>query len=284
MDVELVKLKEFCFKGWPQDISKVPQVVQKYYKFKNNIHLYNDILFFDDRIIVPLSMRNEMLSQLHANHFGIIKTQQRAKTILFWPGINEEIKKYVSTCKKCMKYQSNNVKEPLILRELPDLPFQKVASDILEFGGHSYLVIIDYFSKWLEIIDLPSKTASAVIKAFKQVFSTHGIPIEVFADNMPFNSFECQQFAKCWGFVFKTSSPRYPRSNGLAERAVQIAKQMLRKCEDLDIALLEYRATPISGLEKSPAELLYSRRLNSLVPMRSELLAPPLIIVRRRRS
>ncbi|KAG5858283.1 hypothetical protein JTB14_020061 [Gonioctena quinquepunctata] len=62
-------------------------------------------------------------------------------------------------------------------------------------------------------------------------------------------------------------SPHYPRSNGLAEKAVQIAKNMLKKCDDIHLALLEYRNTPISGSDESPAQLLNNRHLRSKLPI-----------------
>lgn len=72
-------------------------------------------------------------------------------------------------------------------------------------------------------------------------------------------------------FKIITSSPRYPKSNGLAERAVGICKNILRKCSDSDNdfqkALLEYRNTPLAGLNVSPAELMFSRLVRSVLPM-----------------
>jgi len=84
------------------------------------------------------------------------------------------------------------------------------------------------------------------------VFATFGIPDIVIADNMPYSSYECKRFAKEYDFEFKTSSPRYPRSNGLVERFVQTAKNILKKSENLNVALMEYRNTPITGLNRSP--------------------------------
>ncbi|XP_039307927.1 uncharacterized protein K02A2.6-like [Solenopsis invicta] len=157
--------------------------------------------------------------------------------------------------------------EPLVAHEIPKLPFQKIASDILEFGGKSYLVIVDYLTKWLEIILLRSKQSCDIIETFKKVFATHGIPDIVIADNMPYSSYECQRFAKEYDFEFQTSSPGYPKSNGLAERFVQTAKNILRKSEDLNGALMEYRNTPITSLKRSPAELLYQRKLKTKLPV-----------------
>ena len=77
---------------------------------------------------------------------------------------------------------------------------------------------------------------------------------------MPFGSKQFAQFADLWGFKVKTSSPHHASSNGQSERSVGTIKQLTRKAaeegRDDHLALLEYRNTPISGLEYSPAQLL----------------------------
>lgn len=87
---------------------------------------------------------------------------------------------------------------------------------------------------------------------------------------MPFNSSKCRAFAKDWNFEIITSSPRYPKSNGQAERAVHTAKRMLKKRRDsdteLELALLEFMNAVISGINLSPAQILYSRRTRTKIP------------------
>ncbi|XP_031353678.1 uncharacterized protein K02A2.6-like [Photinus pyralis] len=273
-DSEIQKIMFYLIQGWPSDVSKVPIELKPYFQIRNDLHSFDDLLFYNDRVIVPKSLRSKMLQFLHEVHFGITKTQQRAKQILFWPGLNGDIENVVKECPVCEKYQRSNVKEPMILRKFPKLPFEKIASDILDYGGQSYLVIIDYYSKWLEIIKLERKTSQSIIRAMKTVFSCHGIPKEVYTDNMPYNSQECRDFSRKWNFQFVTSSPHYPKSNGLAERAVGIAKNMLRKCEDLDLALLEYRNIPVTGTDKSPAQLLTGRFLRTKLPSANHMSIP----------
>lgn len=112
----------------------------------------------------------------------------------------------------------------------------------------------------------------------KGIFSIHGIPQTLVSDNMPFHSLECKTFAQAWSFNITTISPKYPRSNGQVERAVQTAKQMLKKCKedskDLEVALLEYRNMPIAGLNISPLQILFSRRVRTKIPVHTNLLKP----------
>ena len=98
---------------------------------------------------------------------------------------------------------------------------------------------------------------------------------------MPFGSKQFAQFADSWGFEVKTSSPHHAPSNGQSERSVGTVKQLMRKAaeegRDVHLALLEYRNTPISGLEYSPAQLLMSRMLKDKLPAPTSLLLPKLV-------
>jgi len=93
-----------------------------------------------------------------------------------------------------------------------------------------------------------NQTTKAVVTALKSVFARLGIPKGVRSDNEPcFTSETFRLFYTDprWKFNFYTSSPRYPESNGLAERAVRTVKGMWSKDPDRDGALLAYRDTPL---------------------------------------
>lgn len=117
----------------------------------------------------------------------------------------------------------------MLSHKIPEIPFYKIAIDIAEFGGKSYLVVVDYYSRWIEVLKLYNKTSDAVIEALKELFSRLGVPKQLLADNMPFSSYKFIEFSNEWNFQVVTSSPHYPQSNGLAERRVAIAKDMLKK-------------------------------------------------------
>lgn len=273
-DEELCKLVRYCNKGWPTSKKNVSHVVDQYWNLQNDIYVSDDLVFYKDRVIVPCKLRSNMLALLHEGHFGATKTKLRAKEIMFWPNINKQIEDLVKNCTICENYRPANANDLLMPHEIPNSPFQKVSADILDFAGKSYIVIMDYYSKWLELMPLKGKTARDVVKAFKIAFSCHGIPSIVISDNMPFNSYECKKFAKSWDFQIVTSSPHHSRSNGQAESGVKIAKTILRKNTDMYGALLEYRSTPLPSLNVSPAQLLFSRRLKTKLPIAEKLLNP----------
>ena len=137
------------------------------------------------------------------------------------------------------------------------------------------MLIVDYFSRYPEVIKLKSTSSKAVIEAVKAVFSRHGIPETVKSDNGPqFSSDEFARFAADYGFRHTTSSPHFPQSNGLAERTVQTVKNILKGNQDPYLAILTYRFTQLPWCGLSPAQLLMGRQLRTNLPQISEQLKP----------
>lgn len=150
--------------------------------------------------------------------------------------------------------------------------------EILEFKACSYLVAVDCYSYFPEFRILKHKKAEDVVMGLKSVFSVYGIPVQIMADNMPFNSHVMKEFCRDWNFNIVASSPHYHRSNGFAERYVQTVRQFLKKCEvtgeDVYRSLLTYREAPVSGCLYSPAEMLFNRSIRSGLPRTTESLKP----------
>lgn len=149
------------------------------------------------------------------------------------------------------------------------------------WNGENYIVTVDYYSRFFELDRLNSTTSAAVIHKLKAAFARHGIAETVVSDNGPqYASKEFELFAKSWEFKHITSSPYYPQSNGLAERTVQTAKALMDKAKadgrDPYFSLLEYRNTPVDNF-KSPAQLLMSRRLRSILPNTTKQLQPEVV-------
>ena len=151
----------------------------------------------------------------------------------------------------------------------------EVASDLFVWNGVHYLLVIDYFSRYVEIAKLSGESSANVIKHLKSIFARHGIPQELVTDNGPqYSSREFSKFAENYGFIHTTSSPRFPQSNGEAERGVQTVKNLLKKSDDPYLALLIYRSTPLPNVNCSPAELLMSRKLRTNLPILNSDLKP----------
>ena len=138
--------------------------------------------------------------------------------------------------------------------------------DLFEFNKITYLLIVDYYSRYIEVAKLNHSTAEEVILHCKSIFARHGIPEEVITDNGPqFIAELFSEFARNYQFSHITSSPYHPMSNGEAKRAVGTVKSLLRKKGDPYLALLAYRVTPLQN-GYSLCHLLMGRTLRSTLP------------------
>lgn len=281
IDPILCKIKNFCLNGWPKSMSKCEKEIKQFFQMKDLIYLENDLIFLDNKIVIPKSLTKMIIKVVHKTHFGIYKTTERIRSLFYWSKMNIEIKNFVENCEICKKFSNKNPKEPMLLEKPCDYPFQKVATDILDYAGEQYLVVVDYYSKWLDLVKIKFKDSKTLIGIFKQIFSIHGIPEILRADNMPFGSFEFQEFAKSWNFKIVTSSPYYPRGNAMAEKGVNIAKNLLKRSKqenvDIKLLLLEYRNTPVLNSKYSPSELLFSRKTRTTLPIHSNQLKQKIV-------
>ena len=280
-DTQLMILRKTVKEGWPEERRMCPQSIVEYWNYRDELSQMNDIIFKGEKIIIPTSLRAEMLSRIHAGHMGIEKCKQRARDILFWPGINKQIEEMVGKCPTCLEHRPSNTKEPMISHKIPDRPWQTVATDLFTWNNENYIIIVDYYSRYFELDKLHSTTASAVIHKMKATFARHGVPETVISDNGPqYSCKEFQAFASAWEFTHVTTSPHYPQSNGLAEKTVQISKSLMEKAKadqrDAYLSLLEYRNTPVDNF-RSPAQLLMSRRLRSILPSTHQQLQPKVV-------
>ena len=169
-----------------------------------------------ERLVVPASTRKHILDILHGSHFGAEKCKSRAMQAVYWPRILKEIEDQVAHCQICQRHQRTNIKEPMLPREIPAIPWTKVGGDILDFRGTYYLLVVDYTSKFPDLATLgkTKTTAAAIITKLRAIFARFEIPREFMADNMPFSSREMVQFAKEWGHGQRGSIARAEKNLG----------------------------------------------------------------------
>ena len=90
-------------------------------------------------------------------------------------------------CPHCVR-DSTPQKEPLMLTALPDYPWQKIGTDLLMLDEATYLIAVDYFSRYPKAVKLTTVTSQSVIKSLKSIFSKYGIPEEIMSDATKINS------------------------------------------------------------------------------------------------
>uniref|UniRef100_A0A3P9IKJ4 Gypsy retrotransposon integrase-like protein 1 n=1 Tax=Oryzias latipes TaxID=8090 RepID=A0A3P9IKJ4_ORYLA len=271
-DVIVQQLKKCCVDGWPDKFT-ADRSLQPYLQYSGDLSVHSGLLLYGSRIVIPASLKKDILSKLHEGHLGITKCRARAKQSVWWPGLSKELTDMIEKCDVCVR-ERTNLRETLIPTEFPTRPWSTVGADLFQFGSQHYLIVVDYHSRYFEVAKLTSTTSEGVIEHFKSVFARHGIPDEVRTDNGPqFSSEHFRKFVRCWNFKHVTSSPHFPQSNGEAERAVRTVKNLLKKSGDPYLALMAYRSAPLAN-GYSPAELLMGRRIRTTVPMISSQLNP----------
>ena len=269
------QLKVYCQRGWP-DRGATPGVLKPYRYVRAELTVEKGLIMRESRVVIPASLRVDMLDKIHSAHQGITKCREHAKHSVWWPGLSKQLEEAVKSCPECLR-NSTPRPQPLMPSELPMLPWQKVGTDLFEWNKSTYLLIVDYFSRWIEVAKSNNLTAQQVVDHTKSIFSRHGIPEVIVSDNGPQFSAELYApFAREYGFDHVTSSPHYPQGNGEAERAVKTVKSMLRKSGDLYLTLFMYRTTPLEN-GYSPAQLLMSRNLHTTLPVTREQRRPEVV-------
>uniref|UniRef100_A0A8C1MGR5 Gypsy retrotransposon integrase-like protein 1 n=1 Tax=Cyprinus carpio TaxID=7962 RepID=A0A8C1MGR5_CYPCA len=273
-DPELQVVMKYVRQGWPKYPSQVPELVKPYFAVKDMLSVCDDLLVYSYRIVVPNVMRAEVKRKLHDGHMGIVKCRERAKQSVWWPGISKEIQVSIENCAFCRINKPAQHREPLMNTPLPDAPWVRIAADICEVNKTNYLVVVDYFSRFIDIAYLPDMSGKTVVLRLSNMFARWGCPDTLVTDNGPqFVGQQFQDFAAAYKFHHITTSPYFPQSNGEAERAVRTAKHILRQ-EDPFLALLAYRVTPIQATGYSPAQLMLGRQLRTPVPVLEKKLMP----------
>ncbi|KAL5506839.1 hypothetical protein EMCRGX_G008586 [Ephydatia muelleri] len=157
-DPECVQIMKYCRFGWPEKHC-ISDGTKPYWVHRGLLTIQDGLLLFGSRIVVPRACRRETLDKIHSGHLGIQRCKLRVQQSVWWPGVSKEIESLVKHCRICARTTTTH-KEPMIVSQPPDYPWQKVGSDLFEFKGHSYIVLVDYFSRFLEAYGFVHMTSS----------------------------------------------------------------------------------------------------------------------------
>ena len=264
-------LKNTVYKGWPEYRKQCPQELWDYWTFRCDLILEDGLVMKGDRIIIPEKLREEVLKAIHTGHQGETKCILLAREAVFWPGITNQIKQMVKDCTTCQKFQPAQPKMPILQPDLPTHPWEKLGTDIFEFKGYKYLIIVDYYSRFPVIRLLQDTSAETVCNNFKSILAEHGLPSTIIADCGPqYISEKFKKKCEMSNIILKFSSPYHHQANSIAERAVGTVKALWKKAVDEKscpyTAIWMYRITPLDNNMPSPYELLYGRKPRSLLP------------------
>lgn len=231
----------------------------------------NGIIFRGQRVVIPPSMRSDVLQELHRTHIGITKMKQLARRYVYWKSIDKDIESTVRACQSCAAVRNNPARAPLHPWEEPEQNWQRIHIDYAgPFQNYFFLVIIDAKSKWAEIEPCTAApTTASTIELLKDAFARHGFPEVIVSDNATiFVSDEMRKFYAEAAIFPKYIAPGHPATNGLAERSIQTLKKRLISMQNEPFSmrhkvreiLFRYRATPLAS-GKTPADAYLHRSI-----------------------
>eukprot|EP00794_Sanderia_malayensis_P002130 gene2128-2417_t len=148
------------------------------WNYRDELAVYDGIVFKGDRIVIPRDLRAEMMKRIHSSHQGEQACLRRARDVIFLPGMTSQIREDVSKCSVCAlaNYAVSQPKQPLMAPKLPMRHWSMMAQDLFSLGDKLYLITVESFSGFWEVDKLVDTHADTVIQKTKEHFSRYGAP------------------------------------------------------------------------------------------------------------
>lgn len=245
----------------------------------NELCVINGVLMRVDRIVIPTKLRDRVLCLAHEGHPGMRLMKSHLRTNVWWPDMDRQVEKYVRQCKGCTLVATPNAPEPMVRKELPSQPWIDVAADFLgPLPDAQYLlVVIDYYSRYMEVVEMTSITAADTVAELAIIFSRYGLPVTLRVDNGPQLSNKCEEFRSFCdsnGIQLVNTIPLWSAMNGEVERQNRSLLKRLRIAQELGKDwrdemrryLLTYHSTNHTTTGKSPGELMFGRKIRNKLP------------------
>lgn len=237
----------------------------------------DDVLLRGDRIVIPQSLQQRVLQLAHEGHPGMRIMKGHLRANVWWSKMDIQVEQYVKSCRSCSLVSAPNPPEPMIRKKLPSRPWEQIAIDFLGPlpEGEYLLVCVDYYSRYLEVIEMSDISTTSTVQELLGVFSRYGIPETLRADNGPqFSSEEFHMFCQEYGIHLVSTIPYWPQMNGEVERQNRSILKRLKIAQELGNDwrkelrqyLLMYHSATHSTTGKAPSELMFGRRLRSKLP------------------
>lgn len=275
-DSELKLVKKYLLVGFPKSVSTE---MAKYKKLLSSLSLEENGVFFNDRIIIPKKWRNKVLDFCHKSHNGIVLMKKLARSLVYWPGLDKDIEDWIHGCEVCQELSTVSKKKVSTKWTPSTYAMERIHIDFFFFEGQNCFLIMDTFTKYIEVILMKQSNAEKVIEVLKHFFDSMGWPGSIVSDNgSPFASYKFEEFCKRHDIKLIHSPAYNPESNGQAEVGVRIIKTALKKvtrgenrsrclADRLKRVLVDYRNSPRAAGSRTPMEMLLSYKPRRVVDL-----------------
>ncbi|XP_041785652.1 uncharacterized protein K02A2.6-like isoform X1 [Anopheles merus] len=251
-DPVLKKVYGYIMEGWPQNVAYAAELACFYHR-SEALTTVRGCILFGERVVIPSKLQQRCLKQLHKGHPGIQRMKSKARSYVYWPSVDKDIMEHVKGCHACAIAAKTSPREKPVPWPATQKPWERIHIDFAgPIDGDYFLIVVDAFTKWPEVIRTRSTTSAATIAILRSIFARFGYPETMVSDNGPqFVSAEFSEYCSSRGVQHVTTAPFHPQSNGQAERFVDTFKRSMRKIqkggttqdEALDVFLASYRPT-----------------------------------------
>ena len=124
-------------------------LLRPYWENRSHLTIVDDLLLYNDCILIPRSMQLQLLDRIHTGHLGLSKCRSRERTP---HGGQDSPHKSMSWSPDAT--QQPTPREPLMPSSFPAHPWERVATDLYDFQGRKYIIVVDYYSRWFDIKEL----------------------------------------------------------------------------------------------------------------------------------
>lgn len=281
-DPIISKVLDFVNKGWPNYDKNIE--LKPYFAKSLELSTEREVLMWGYRVVIPTKLRQSILKELHSAHAGIVKMKSVARSYVWWPKIDNDIEKVANCCERCLKHRPEDKKSFVNPWPTTNFPFQRIHVDFLgPFHGSMYLVILDAYSKWPEVVKMQRITADQTISKVRECCARYGLPLTIVSDcGTQFTSGMFQRFCVFNGIKHITTAPFHPASNGAAENSVKSFKNGVSKAVDdqantglnIDTIISRYLLGYRSAVHSTTGETPYKRLFNREMRTRLDILRP----------
>lgn len=266
LDKNLVELKEHIKYGYP--IKCTNSNLCQYKKFMSQLTIVKGCIMFNNRVLIPETMRELVLNLFHDGHPGICSMKSLARSLIWYPGLDGDLTNIVKSCPACQAAQSRPSRNQHVEWPIPPRPWSRIHIDHFFFENKICLIAVDALSKYIEVEIVVNTSVDETIDALRLIFSRNGLCDVIVSDNAScFTAQQFQNFVQSNGITHITPPPYSPASNGLAERGVRVVKDLLKKSGNhgslksrLAKVLFYYRSVPHSVTQIAPSVSLNSRK------------------------
>lgn len=270
-DSFLKRVLSYVLLGWPEHC---PEELRPFFIRRDELSAEQGCLTWSNRVIVPKTLQAHVLSLLHEAHPGMTRMKMLARAYVWWPSLDKDVEETVRKCQVCQSTRPAKSAGPLQPWRYPTKVWERIHADYAFKDGVNLLVLVDAYSKWIEVFIMTSTTTARTLGKLDTLFAAYGYPEEIVTDNGPqFTSDDFGEFIRRRGIKHTRTPPYHAASNGAAERLVRTTKEALLKQvlsdknagvkstvqERLNKFLFSYRNTPHSITSRTPAEIFLKR-------------------------